>query len=84
MVTLNEKSRKGIFESTGMNVEQIIDTDFDEIDAIIGKKIGHKITEYMTGDNFIGRGQVYAETGRFLYMDEVDKGLRKNDRRSLL
>ena len=64
-----------------MTVEQIINMDFDEIDAHIGKKIGHKITEYIMDESLVGRGQVYSETKRFIHMDEVDKGLKKHDRR---
>ena len=81
MYTLNAKSRENIFKATGMTVEQIIDTDFDEIDAHIGRKVGHKISAYIMDDSLSGRGQVYSETERFLHMDEVDKGLKKHDRR---
>jgi hypothetical protein len=81
MYTLDAKTRENIFKATGMTVEQIIDTDFDEIDAHIGRKVGHKITEYIMDDSLASRGQIYSETERFLYMDEVDKGLKKYDRR---
>lgn len=81
MFTLGAKSRKNIYETTGMTVEQIINSDFDEIDAKIGEKVGHKISDYIRNENLISRGQVYAETGRFLYIDQVDKELGKHDRR---
>ena len=81
MHTLDAKSRENIYEATGMTVEQIIDMDFEDIDAHIGKKVGHKITEYIIDECLAVRGQPYSETGRFLRMDEVDKGLKKHDRR---
>lgn len=81
MYTLDAKSRENIFEATGMTVEQIIDMDFDEIDAHIAKKVGHKVRKYIIDERLASRGQVYSETERFLRMDEVDKGLRKHDRR---
>lgn len=81
MYTLDANSKKNILEATGMTVEQIIDMDFEDIDARIGKKIGHKITEYIIDDILTPRGQVYSQTKRFIYMDEVDKGLGEHDRR---
>lgn len=81
MYTLDVETQNNIFKATGMTVEQIVDTDFDEIDAHIAKKVGHKITEYIMEDSLAGRGQVYSETERFLHMDEVDKGLKRHDRR---
>lgn len=81
MFTLNEKSRKSIYKATGMTVEQIIDMDFEDIDAHIGKQAGHKIKKYIIDDRLASRGQVYSEMERFIHMDEVDKGLRKHDRR---
>lgn len=64
-----------------MTVEQIGDMDFEDIDARIGKKVGHKITEYIIDDALASRGQVYSQTDRFINMDEVDKGLKKHDKR---
>ena len=81
MYTLDAKSRENIFEATGMTVEQIIDTDFEDIDAHIGKRVGHKINDYIMDEKLASRGHAYFETGRFLHMDEVDKGLKKHDRR---
>lgn len=81
MYTLGTNSKKNILEATGMTVEQIIDMDFEDIDAHIGKKVGHKITEYIIDDRLASRGQVYSQTERFINMDEVDKGLKKHDRR---
>lgn len=81
MYTLDASSKKNILEATGMTVEQIIDMDFEEIDVRIGKKVGHKITEYIIDDRLATRGQVYSQTERFINMDEVDKGLKKHDRR---
>ncbi len=81
MYSLNSKSRQGILEATGMSVEEIIDMDFTDIDEKIAHKVKHKITKYIMDDSLVGRGQVYAETRRFIDMQEVDKELRKNDRR---
>lgn len=81
MYNLDAKSRENIFEATGMTVEQIIDMDFEDIDAHIEKKIGHKIKKYIIDERLAGRGQVYSETDRFLHMEEADKGLKKHDRR---
>lgn len=81
MYTLGKSSKKNILEATGMTVEQIIDMDFEDIDAHIGVKVGHKITEYLIDDSLVTRGQVYSQTERFINMDEVDKGLKKHDRR---
>ena len=81
MYTLDASSKENILEATGLTVEQITDMDFEEIDAHIGKKVGHKITEYLVSDILATRGQVYSQTKRFINMDEVDKGLKKHDRR---
>lgn len=81
MFTLNKNSQENIFDATGMTVEQIVDMDFEDIDAHIAKRVGHAITEYIIDDRLASRGQVYSETERFLTMDEVDKELRKHDRR---
>ena len=81
MYTLGKSSKKNILEATGMTVEQIIDMDFEDIDAHIGAKVGHKITEYLIDDRLVTRGQVYSQAERFINMDEVDKGLKKHDRR---
>ena len=78
---MNEKSKKYIYETTGLTIEQIKNTDFEDLDVLIGKRNGRKIKGYIINDNLISRGQVYAEKERFLYMDEVDKGLKKHDRR---
>lgn len=81
MYALNAKSRQGILETTGMTVEEIIDMDFTDIDEKIAQKVKHKITEYVMDESLVGRGQVYSETRRLIEMQEVDKELRKNDRR---
>lgn len=81
MITLNDVSKKNILDKTGMTVEEIIDTDFETIDEILGKKVGHKITEYLIDSAHVTRGQVYASENRFITMEEVDKGLSKHDRR---
>ena len=81
MFTLNQISKRNIFDATGLTVEQIRDMDFEDIDANIAKRVGHPITEYIIDDSLAGRGQVYSDTDRFLTMDEVDKGLGGHDRR---
>lgn len=81
MYSLNSKSRQGILEATGMTVEQIKDMDFTEIDEKIAHRAKHKITKYIMDYSLVGRGQVYAETRRLIDIQEVDKELRKNDRR---
>lgn len=81
MYTLNANSKRSIFETTGMTVEQIGNMDFEDIDAHIGKKVGHKIAEYIIDDALASRGQVYSQTDRFINMDEVNKGLKKHNRR---
>ena len=81
MYTLDARSRENIFEATGMTVEQIIDMDFEDIDAHISDRVGHRIKKYIVDESLASRGQVYSGMDRFLYMDEVDKGLRKHDRR---
>lgn len=81
MYTLNANSKRNILETTGMTVEQIGDMNFEDIDARIGRKVGHKITEYIIDDALASRGQVYSQTDRFINMDEVDKGLKKHDKR---
>lgn len=81
MYTLDAESRENIYEATGMTVEQIIDTDFEDIDIHIGKKAGHKIKKYIVDERLACRGQAYSETERFLHIEEADKGLGKHDRR---
>lgn len=81
MFTFDEESRENILKTTGMTVEQIIDMDFEDIDVYIGKNVGHKITKYILDERLASRGQVYSETERFLSMEEIDKGLRKHDKR---
>ena len=68
-------------EETGMTVEQIIDSDFEEIDSRIAQKVGHEIKDYLIDDGLSVRGQIYAMEGRLLSMNEMDEGLARHDRR---
>ena len=81
MFGLSKRSRQSVLDATGMTVEQIVNSDFDVIDEHIGRKVGHKISEYILDDMRAARGQVYASEKRFLSMDDVDKRLKKNDKR---
>ena len=81
MFVLNVLSQNNIFKATGMTVEQIINTDFEDIDNHIAKRVGHRITEYILDERLASQEQVYSEAERFITMDEVDKELGKHDRR---
>lgn len=81
MYTLNAKSREHVFEATGMTLEQIANMDFEDIDKFISQKVKHKIKDYILDERLVGRGQVYSHAKRFITMEEVDRNLKKNDRR---
>ena len=75
---LNEKSRNNIQKATGMTIEEIIRSDFKDIDKKIESKIGKKL-EYpkMPDKRLLGRGQIYSYFNRFIDMQKINKGLKR-------
>jgi hypothetical protein len=78
MLTLNKKSEAIVKKRTGLDIEELIDTDFCTIDENIEKKAHHKL-RHMSGDDdrLHGRGSVYIYLNRLLNMKEIDKKLSR-------
>lgn len=63
---LNEDSKKSIEKRTGLSWEQIVYMDVDELDKVIEKKIGKKLSFPKKQDSRLsGRGSVYLALNRF-------------------
>lgn len=65
-VSLNETSKKSIEKQTGLSWEQIVCMDVEELDKVIEKKIGKKLSFPKKQDSRLsGRGSVYLALNRF-------------------
>lgn len=81
MYLLSEKTKNNILQTIGLTVDQIFDMDCEQIDIHISKMHNHKIEKYILDDRLVARGQSYSYRKRFINMEEVDRKLKKNDRR---
>ena len=77
LLALNKKTAEVIKNKTGISPEQIAKMDVDEIDQIIEKKIGKKLTHGKTFKGLLPRGNVYLFLGRLLSIEYINKKLSK-------
>jgi len=64
-ITLNKQSRASIEKITGIPYNDLLAMDIEEIDTVIEKKTGKKLTlKPVTDYQLIGRGSVYLYLNR--------------------
>ena len=78
MLALSEKSKAIIKRRTGLDVEELSNTDFSVIDRNIENKM-HNELRHMSGkdDRLHGRGSIYLSLGRFINMKKINKKLSR-------
>ena len=77
MFKLSEKTIKAIEETTGITYEQIQTLDDEEIQKIIEKKTGKKITFGKVKQMGSGDDSVLIDRGRIRTIEEVDKKIEE-------
>lgn len=78
MLALNNKTKENITKRTGIDFEAIANMDFNDVDNLIEKKIGKKLTfPENVNKKLSNRGSVYLSLFRFLHIEEIDKLLSK-------
>lgn len=78
MLELNEKTKNNIENRTGIQFEDILSMDFEQIDERIETKIGKQLEYDINPDKrLIGRGSVYIALMRLLGIKEIDKKISR-------
>lgn len=78
MYELNAITKANIFKRVGMSVDEIINSDIEDIDSHISRFKKCKISYSKRHNNLLmGRGQPYIFLDRLLGMNTIDKALKR-------
>jgi hypothetical protein len=78
LFTLNDKTKRSIGNRIGINTNELVELDAEDIDRHIERKIGKKLKSEPERDiRLIGRGSVYMFLLRLIGTKEIDAKLSK-------
>lgn len=73
MHILNECTRKALSRRLGISYEEMLRMSAEELDALIEKRIGKKLTPAFYPEGMVNRGSVYLFFNRLASRKDTDK-----------
>lgn len=77
MHILNNHTRKALSKRLGKSYDEMLQMSAEDLDALIEKRIGKKLTPAYSLKNMVNRGSVYLFFNRLLSQNEIDRQLTK-------
>lgn len=77
MHILNESTRKTLSRRLGKSYAEMLQMSAEDLDALIEKRIGKKLTPAFSLKNMVNRGSVYLFFNRLVSQNEIDRQLAK-------
>lgn len=77
MHILNECTRKTLSRRLGKSYAEMLQMSAEDLDALIEKRIGKKLTPAFSLKNMVNRGSVYLFFNRLVSQKEIDRQLAK-------
>ncbi len=77
MHILNEYTRKTLSRRLGKSYTEMLQMSAEDLDALIEKRIGKKLTPAFSLKNMVNRGSVYLFFNRLVSQNEIDRQLAK-------
>ena len=77
MHVLNEYTRKALSRRLGKSYAEMLQMSAEDLDALIEKRIGKKLTPAFSLKNMVNRGSVYLFFRRLVSKNDIDRQLAK-------
>lgn len=77
MHILNNHTRKTLSKRLGKSYNEMLLMSAEDLDALIEKRIGKKLTPAFSLKNMVNRGSVYLFFNRLISQNEIDRQLAK-------
>lgn len=73
MHILNERTRKTLSRRLGISYAEMLRMSAEELDALIEKRIGKKLTPAFYPEGMVNRGSVYLFFNRLVSRNDTDR-----------
>lgn len=77
MHILNNYTRKTLSKRLGKSYDEMLQMSAEDLDALIEKRIGKKLTPAFSLKNMVNRGSVYLFFNRLASQNDIDRQLAK-------
>ena len=77
MHILNNHTRKSLSRRFGKSYDEMLQMSAEDLDALIEKRIGKKLTPAFSLKNMVNRGSVYLFFKRLVSQNDIDRQLAK-------
>ena len=77
MHRLNNHTRKSLSRRLGKSYDEMLQMSAEDLDALIEKRIGKKLTPAFSLKNMVNRGSVYLFFKRLVSQNDIDRQLAK-------
>ena len=77
MHILNNHTRKSSSRRLGKSYDEMLQMSAEDLDALIEKRIGKKLTPAFSLKNMVNRGSVYLFFKRLVSQNDIDRQLAK-------
>ena len=77
MHILNSYTRKTLSKRLGKSYDEMLQMSAEDLDALIEKRIGKKLTPAFSLKNMVNRGSVYLFFNRLASQNDIDRQLAK-------
>lgn len=77
MHILNEHTRKALSRRVGKSYAEMLKMSAEDLDALVEKRIGKKLTPAFSLKNMVNRGSVYLFFHRLISQSDIDSRLAK-------
>ena len=77
MHILNNHTRKSLSRRLSKSYDEMLQMSAEDLDALIEKRIGKKLTPAFSLKNMVNRGSVYLFFKRLVSQNDIDRQLAK-------
>ena len=77
MHILHNHTRKSLSRRLGKSYDEMLQMSAEDLDALIEKRIGKKLTPAFSLKNMVNRGSVYLFFKRLVSQNDIDRQLAK-------